>query len=360
VVRFRAPREVDVVAEPRRPCPAGHVRVRTLYSGISAGTELTAYRGSNVYVNKRWNAELRLFVGGEQSETYPISGWGYSEVGEVVEVGGADVDKPGEVADPSAALAAGDVVHGVWGHRSEAVLPVSDLKGQIMPRGLDPITGVFTRVGAIAFNAVLAADIHLTERVVVSGQGVIGLLVTRLSVLSGANVIAVDGILGRRTMAQRYGAAHVIDPTSTDVAARVHELAGAGADVAIEASGSYRALHQAVRSVQPGGRVVAAGFYQGEARGLELGEEFHHNRVTIVGSQIGAVPTDLTHRWDRTRLQRAVVDLMTAGELDVAPLVTHVVPVEEAARAYRLLDEDPSGVLQVVLDFRHDSHYALT
>ena len=47
------------------------------------------------------------------------------------------------------------------------------------------------------------------------------------------------------------------------------------------------ALHEAIRSVQPGGRVIAAGFYQGAATGLDLGEEFHHNRVSVVASQIG-------------------------------------------------------------------------
>jgi 2-desacetyl-2-hydroxyethyl bacteriochlorophyllide A dehydrogenase len=275
-------------------------------------------------------------------------GWGYSEVGEVVEVANSRSAK----ADSTAGITVGDVVHGVWGHRSEGVLPTADLEGQVIPPDQDPVIGVFARVGAIALNAVLAADIHVTESVVITGQGVIGLLATRLAVLSGANVIAVDGIAGRRGVAQNFGASDVVDPTTTDVAVRVRELIGSGADVAIELSGAYSALHAAIRSVSPGGRVVAAGFYQGPATGLDLGEEFHHNRVTIVGSQIGGVPAGLDPRWDRARLSRAFLDLVTSGRLDVLPLVTHVVPVDEAATAYRLLDQNPTGVLQVVLDFR--------
>jgi len=352
VVRFAGPRNVDVVAAEPQPCPPGHLRVRTLYSGISAGTELTAYRGSNVYLNKRWDPVRHLFVAGEQTVTYPIVGWGYSEVGEVIEVG----DGGGPSADHDTRVpAVGDVVYGIWGHRSEAVLPLAALAGQLLPQGLDPIVGVFARVGAIALNALLAADLHVTETVVISGQGVIGLLATRLAVLSGATVIAVDRIGDRLTMARTFGAAHTLDARDADVAARVRELTGAGADVAIEISGAYPALHEAIRSVEPGGRVVAAGFYQGPAVGLDLGEEFHLNRVSVIASQIGGLPTALTGRWDKPRLHRAILELIANGNLDVAPLVTDLIPAREADTAYRLLDEDPAAALQVVLDFRDSS-----
>jgi 2-desacetyl-2-hydroxyethyl bacteriochlorophyllide A dehydrogenase len=327
IVRFAGPRQVDVVA----------------------GTELTAYRGSNVYLTKRWDSDRRLFVSEQPSVTYPLSGWGYSEVGRVVEIGGSGASS----GSGTGAMSVGDVVHGVWGHRSEAVLPAGDLAGHVLPPALDPIVGVFVRVGAIALNALLAADLHVTESAVVMGQGVIGLLATRLAVLSGATVLAVDRLERRRAVARRFGAAHTLDPTSGgDVAAQVRTLTGAGADVAVELSGTYPALHEAIRSVQPGGRVVAAGFYQGPAMGLDLGEEFHHNRVSIVASQIGGLPTALTHRWDVPRLHRAILDLVAAGRLDVTSLVSHVVPFSDAASAYRLLDEDPSEALQVVLDFR--------
>ncbi len=353
VVRFTGERQVDVVAEEARPCPPGHVRVRTLYSGISAGTELTAYRGSNVYLNKRWDADRRLFLPGEQSVSYPMSGWGYSEVGEVTEVGETPDGGGAREGPRDEVPAVGDVVHGVWGHRSESVLPAGALAGHVLPQGVDPLAGAFAHVGAIALNAVLAADLHVTESVVVTGQGVIGLLATRLAVLSGADVIAVDRFDERRSAARRFGAAHIIDPVpGTDVAARVRELTGAGADVAIELSGAYAALHEAIRAVRPGGRVVAAGFYQGPATGLDLGEEFHHNRVQVVASQIGGTPTAMSERWDRARLHRAVLGLVVGGSLDVASLVTHLVPAEEADTAYRLLDEDPAAALQVVLDFR--------
>ena len=86
VVSFTAPHQVALVACEEQPLTPGSVRVRTWYSGISAGTELTAYRGSNPYLTGTWDPERRLFIEGEPTFGYPVNGWGYSEVGEVVEV----------------------------------------------------------------------------------------------------------------------------------------------------------------------------------------------------------------------------------------------------------------------------------
>jgi len=344
VVRFTAPRTVDVHEYEPEPLAPGHVRVRTLYSGISAGTELTAFRGSNVYLNKRWDDQRRLFTAGTRTFAYPVTGWGYSEVGEVVEVAG-DVD-PGR-------LARGDRVYGIWGHRSEAVLAAGALAGRRLSPDVDPLVGVFGRVGAIALNAIASADLHLGEDVAVFGQGVLGLLTTRLATLSGAKVVAVDALPARLALAGGFGARHVVDASQGGVAEAVKLHArDTGVDVAIEISGSYRALHEAVRSVAVGGRVVAAGFYQGEGVGLHLGEEFHLNRVQVIASQIGGLPSGLAGRWDVERLHRVFMGLVEDGQMDVRPLVSHVLPVRDVASAFALLDERPEDALQVVLDFR--------
>lgn len=352
MVRFTAPRAVDLVGYEREELPPGHVRVRTHFSGISAGTELTAYRGSNPYLTKQWDSQRRVFSPGGQSFSYPVAGWGYSEVGEVVEVR-EGVEPTGDPPSEPPHVDPGDMVYGIWGHRSEAVLPISAVAGRRLPAGSDPVTGVFARVGAIALNAVLAANAKVGETVAVFGQGVIGLLATRLALLSGTNVVAIDTIAGRLQMAASYGAQHTLDASSGQVAEQIRVITGdLGADVSIELSGAYPALHEAIRSTAVGGRVVAAGFYQGEGAGLSLGEEFHHNRISVVASQIGGVPTDLTGRWTSERLHRTVMGLIADKRLDVAPLVSRIVPARQAASAYELLDQDPGSALQVVLDFR--------
>src|SRR3954466_3391056 len=120
VVSFAAPYDVALVPFAAPPLVPGAVRVRTWYSGVSAGTELTAYRGSNPYLTRTWDAGRRLFVEGAPSFAYRVQGWGYSEVGEVVEVA-EGVPRP----------AVGDVVHGVWGHRSETVLPAESVAERV-------------------------------------------------------------------------------------------------------------------------------------------------------------------------------------------------------------------------------------
>lgn len=345
IVQFTGPRRVEVVSVPPQPLPPGHLRVRTRYSGISAGTELTAYRGTNPYLTRTWDPDVRLFRDDVAGISYPVAGWGYSEVGEVTEV------SP-ELDGTEGLPAPGDLVWGIWGHRSEGVVPAERMIGHRLPDGLEPLAGAFARVGAIAYNAVLAADIHLGEDVAVFGQGVIGLLTTRLAALSGARVTAVDALDARLDSARVHGAAHTLNARTDAVAEAVRQATeGRGADVAIEISGAYRALHEAVRSVAVGGRVVASGFYQGDGEGLRLGDEFHHNRVQVICSQIGGIPPQLSSRWSVERLQRTFLRLVTEGRVDVRSLVSHLVPADEAADAYTLLDERPAQALQVVLEF---------
>lgn len=342
VVQFNAPRDVTLVECPSQGLIPDAVRVRTWYSGISAGTELTAYRGTNPYLTKEWDADARLFSEGEPTFAYPVAGWGYSEMGEVIEVGDNVED-----------VSVGDLVYGIWGHRSDAVVPASMVRGRTLDRPEDGLKGTFARVGAIALNAVLAADVRLGDNVVVFGQGVIGLLATRLASLAGARVIGVDGLESRLQVAGEFGAADVVPATvPSGAGATVRGLTGgAGADSAIELSGSYRALHEATRSVVVEGTVVASGFYQGGARDLRLGEEFHHNRVRIVASQISGTPLALGARWDQRRLVTVFMEQVLAGRVDVTRLVTDLVDAQDVSAAFERLDAGDPEVLQAVLRF---------
>jgi threonine dehydrogenase-like Zn-dependent dehydrogenase len=162
----------------------------------------------------------------------------------------------------------------------------------------------------------------------------------------------VDGIPMRLELAKSLGAAHVVDFTRGSPAEEIKALTeNQGADVSIEISGSYRALHEAIRSTAYNSKVVSSGFYQGEGIGLSLGEEFHHNRVNVVSSQIFGVSLALDHRWTVERLERTVMGFATEGKIGLEQLVTHVFDLEEAAEAFRVLDEEPSEAVQVVIGF---------
>jgi len=102
--------------------------------------------------------------------------------------------------------------------------------------------------------------------------------------------------------------------------------------------------------------VVACGFYQGEARGLFLGEEFHHsshgmggaNRMVALHERIESPAS----AWGLRRVLETVWRLLVDGSLPVEKLVTHVYPASRAAEAFLLVDEHPEACLKVVLDMR--------
>jgi threonine dehydrogenase-like Zn-dependent dehydrogenase len=342
-VALTAPRTVQLIEEAAAPLGRVDVRVQTLYSGISAGTELTQYRGASPYLNKRWDAARRLFVEdlNAGAAQFPLTTWGYEEVGEVIEVG------------PDADLALGTPVYGTWGHRSQAVIAADYAQARVLASEADPLLGIFSHIGPVALNGVLDSAIRLGETVAVFGLGVVGLLCVQLLKLTGAKVIGTDLLASRRELATQLGLEHVLDPTAGSISEQIKDLTGGpGADVCIEASGSTRALNEAIRACAYNARVVALGMYPGQAQGLFLSEEFHHNRINLVCSQIGGIAPELQHRWNRLRLVRTFMDLAINGRLECTPLISHRVPAAEAPAMYQLLDERPGDVLLAVLDFR--------
>lgn len=345
-VILRGPHHIELERYEDPPLGPDQVRIRTLYSGISTGTERTAYRGSNPYQHKAWDPALRLFhQGGEPSKPYPVRDLGYEEVGEIVEVGAAVND-----------LVPGQRTYGTWHHRSSHVADAAYVRPRLLPDALPTLAGIFSHIGATALNGVHDAGIRIGETACVFGLGVPGQIAAQLARGSGARVIGVDPNPARLAAAERAGALDVaIGGDEQDVAERIKHLTdGRGADVALEVSGAIPALGEAIRCVAYAARVVALGFYQGTAAGLALGEEFHHNRVELVSSQISAVAPARSYRWTRLRLAQEVMRLQVEGTLALVPLVTHRYPVAEAAEAFRLLDEAPWEPVQVVLDFTDD------
>ena len=343
VVVFTNPKTVDFELYDDRPLESHEVRLQTLYSGISAGTELTAYRGSNPYLHKQWDPTRKLFIPGDQTSlTYPVSGWGYEEVGEVIELGS-------EVKDVSIS----DVIFGTWGHRTHHIVEESYARDRLQARSLDAVFGIFSQIGAIAINGVHDARIRIGETVAVFGMGTLGQIVGQLARRSGAKVVGVDRFEKRLEIALQGGAADVVlNASNTEVAEHIRAMTdNRGADIAIEVTGSTLALQQAIRSVAYSSKVIAMGFFQGEASGLFLGEEFHHNRVNIVGSQISGSDPELTYRWNRLRLIQSFMRLQADGLIDLKPIISHVFPFDNAGEAFRILDEEPEKALQVVLDF---------
>ncbi|CCH86531.1 Threonine dehydrogenase-like Zn-dependent dehydrogenase [Modestobacter italicus] len=357
------------VAEPGRPVVLddvepepddGQAWVHTLWSGVSAGTEAALVRGTDPHHQVGWDIGTRSFgAPGAPLAGYPVPGLGYMEVGRVLESRTAD-------------LAEGTVVAMAYGHRTgrcadparSAVIPVPD--------DLDPLLGVYlAQMGPICVNGLLHAAAALAgpgagladgvrgQHVLVTGGGVIGLVTAMLAERHGAaEVLVVEPSADRRRVAEALGL-QVLDDTGGEAwwAAKQrwqHGPGDAGADVVLQCQGHDTALATALKALRPQGVVVDLGFHQGGAGAVRLGEEFHHNGLSVVCAQISRVPRGMGGAWPRTALAAATLDLLRdRGDEVRRHLVTDVVPFDDgpallADIAARRLASPP---LQAVLRF---------
>jgi 2-desacetyl-2-hydroxyethyl bacteriochlorophyllide A dehydrogenase len=323
---FTAPRTAELRPEKVPPPRPGEVRIKTIASAISHGTEMLVYRGE---VPAGLPLDLPTLAG---SFSFPIK-YGYATVGRVLDAG-------------AGSFSPGDLLFVHHPHQDTFVVP-AELPVRL-PDGLDPTLGLFFANLETALNVVHDAPLRLGETALVFGQGVVGLLVTRLLRLAGATrVLAVDPIKKRRDLALEAGADEAFGPGEGLRGRILEATAGRGADLAVEVSSSGTALQAAIDAVATEGTVVVASWYGARPVELSLGGHFHRGRVRLRSSQVGRIDPELGARWDRARRTEAALGLLPGLRLE--GLVSHRVPFERAPEAYRLVDENPEETVQVVL-----------
>jgi threonine dehydrogenase-like Zn-dependent dehydrogenase len=350
--------EVCLVEEKLPDVPDGGFLVETVYSGISAGTELTFVKGTNPYLSATWDAALGLFLEGEPSVSYPVRGIGYMQVGRVIET-------------RTRAVREGALVAMCYGHRTAYVAdPMTDRFVEL-PADLDPILGIYVaHMGPICANGLLHAahDLHgpavrhlgdgvRGRRVAVVGAGVVGLLTAAFALSGGAaEVMVIDETPARLEIAAALGAdtlAAEDDPAVTLKRRWRHGPGDRGADVVFQCRGRPRALALGLRLLRPQGTLVDLAFYTQGAEEVRLGEEFHHNGLTLRCAQIGRVPRGLAHAWDRERLSHETITLLRQyGEPLREHVITDVVGFPDAPEFLSDLALRRLQTVQAVL--RHD------
>ncbi len=336
----------------------GGVRVATRWSGVSAGTELAYVKGTDPGFTSFRDPDLGVFVPGRASRSFPVRAMGYMEVGEVVESRRSD-------------LTPGMLVGAAYGHRSQHVLSAADVVVPV-PDDVDPVLGIYlAQMGPICANALLHAAAELApgpavglgdgvrgRRVLVTGAGVVGLLCALLAQLHGAaDVVVADPDPHRLAVAENLGL-ETVDPASAELwrwcKDRWRHGPGGdrGADLVLQCRARSAVLHEALRCLRPQGTVIDLAFYQGGAQELRLGEEFHHNGLTIRCAQIGRVPRGLAPDWDRLRLSGETARLLRERGRDLrSHLVTDVVPEREAPGALLELARRQRSTTQMVLEY---------
>jgi threonine dehydrogenase-like Zn-dependent dehydrogenase len=339
VLTIEAPRAARLVEQPlARPGP-GDVVVRSLQSSFKHGTEMMAYLGRTPFASRVFNSTLRLF------ETAPAQAPFYPRPMGSMVVG--RVDWAGENAG---GLQPGEQVF-AWAPIADVhVLPAASVKrlGNLTPEQalcIDP--------ASFALGGVLDGAIAQGETVLVTGLGAIGLFVIQYCVARSARVVAASSFEERRHLAKTFGASNVYDTRAeSDVARTIKQHIG-GVDAAIECSGSLETLTMAMRAARQCGRIVCVGFYGAGA--INLGEEFFHNRLTLMASLPALSwnnPVRGTPALYAKDLQELVALDLAAGTITPRGILSPTLSFGDAEHAVTLIADEPQRVIKVLL--RHD------
>jgi len=346
----------------------GSVLIKVVNSCISAGTELSGVTGSGKSLIKRALDQpenvkkvLNMVRSDGIVRTYAKvmgnletgSPTGYSISGVVLAVGEGVTDiHPGDCV---AAAGAGIANH------AEYVDAPRNLIMRI-PEGLDFETASTVTLGGIAMQGVRRADVALGEFVVVFGAGILGQLAVQMLSAAGGRVIAVDLDEKRIQLAKEMGAEIVFNPDKEDaIKAVIHYTGGHGADNVLfyAATNNPQTLSDAFAMTGKKGRVVMIGVWGNELRREDM---YHKELDFLISTSYGPGRYDENYeqkgmdypyayvRWTENRNMEEYLRLMSAGKINVEPLIQTTYPIEQVEQAFQSL-QGSERPLMVLLNY---------
>jgi len=347
---------VTVVEAPDPIITDGFVRVKTLYSAISAGTEggkVITGKMSLIGKVRAKPAQAMQVIGMAKSlgvkATYlkvksKLEGaqpLGYSLCGRVIETSGDVNDiKVGDIV----ACAGG----GYANHADEAVVPKNLVVK--LPDGVDPKAAAYTTIASISLQGVRLAKPTLGETAVVIGLGIIGQLAAQILKSNGCRVFGTDLDEKQVKLAMDTGAIDAGGVTGRDsIEALVSDFSrGRGADMTIICAGtsSNQPVEFAAEVTRKKGRVIVVG-----AVNMDLPREsfFKKELSFAVSCSYGPGRYDPTYeeegtdypypyvRWTEGRNMEAILDGMASGAIDPRKATTHIYKIDDAPQAYEVI-----------------------
>jgi 2-desacetyl-2-hydroxyethyl bacteriochlorophyllide A dehydrogenase len=267
--------------------------------------------------------------------TYPLA-YGYACVGVIRETG----------ANVAQALQ-GRPVFAFQPHTSHFVAPMESLL--LIPDSISPERACFLPNMETAVNLVQDGAPILGERALVLGQGIVGLLVTGLlREFPLESLVAADCYELRRNSCPA-SPRRCLDPRSPDFRTEAANLLNGRADLAFELSGNPAALDDAVALTCFSGRVVIGSWYGAKSAEIDLGTAFHRSRIRLISSQVSTIAPELSGRWNKAR--RFQTTWKALERIEPEKWITHRYAIEDAAEAYRLLDEHPHETIQILFQY---------
>jgi 2-desacetyl-2-hydroxyethyl bacteriochlorophyllide A dehydrogenase len=333
---FTGPKSVEVREELVPEVKSDHVLIRSLFSAISPGTELLAYR-RQIPIDQPLDANIKPLSGNVQ---YPFK-YGYSIVGKVMSAG-AEVD-PSWI---------GKTIFTFHPHESFFIACLDELIE--IPDGIAPLDAIFLPNMETAVNFVMDGHPVLGEKVIVMGQGIVGLLTTSiLAQFPLEKLVTMDFFPLRRRIAQKLGAHIGLDPNLKDDLVKIKSLLkdqySSGADMTYEISGNPEALNSAIELTGFDGRIIIGSWYGSKPVNLRLGASFHRSRIRLISSQVSTIAPGFNGRWNKSRRFDTVWKMI--DKVRPSQLISLQLPLTGASKAYRMLDENPGEVVQIVFTF---------
>ena len=230
----------------------------------------------------------------------------------------------------------------------------------LVPDDVDDESASFTVLAAIAMQGVRIANPTIGETVVVTGLGLIGLITVQLLKANGCRVLGIDFDSSKCEMAREFGAETVDLSKGEDPISKANAFSrckGVDAVIITASTKSNEPVSQGATMCRKRGRIVLVGVV-----GLELSRaDFFEKEITFqVSCSYGPGRYDSEYeenghdypvgfvRWTEQRNFEAVLDLMSAGAINMKPLISHRFAIEDAIDAYKCLDDKSSlGILLI-------------
>ena len=371
VLQYRRSGETRVIDVPAPLTPDGGVLVETAWSLISPGTErmLVEAGGGNLINTARQRPDLvkqvvdkaardgiAATVEAVRSRLDVAIPLGYSCAGTVLDVG-SQIGSHFSVGDRVACAGAGQANH------AEVVAVPKHLTVRV-PDGVSLDDAAFVTVGAIALQGVRIADVRIGEACVVIGLGLVGQITIQLLRAAGCRVFGVDVAEDKVKLALANGADGALLRSDPDLVSRVREFSkGRGADaVLITAATSTSDPIQVAPSLARDRAVVVAvgmlgmdvprnAYYEKELQ-VRLSRSYGPGRYDRTYEQDGVDYPVGYVRWTEQRNMEAFLDLVAAGTVQPARLVTHRIPIADAQRAYDIVTgETAEPYLGILLEY---------
>lgn len=326
---FTEPYQLKIMYEPVPTIGKRDVLVRSLYSGVSRGTELLVYRGQ---LSHAMAADVTIAsLKGDFS--YPLK-YGYSVVGEIIACG-EEIEQ----------TVLGKLVFAFQPHATHFVAPFDSL--HVLPPGMDPAVATMLPSMETAVGLTMDGRPVVGESVIVFGQGVIGLLLTRLlAQFPLGALMTVDICPERRELSRQFGA-------TESVSAETPSLSNY--DLAYEVSGNPQALNQAIEMVGYDGRVIIGSWYGTKTAALQLGNDFHRNHVRVSTSQVSTLSPQWRGRWTKARRLNVAWQMLSTFQKQLKDLIT-ICSFDSAEKGYQQLDTAPESIIQLVLAYHEEAN----